>query len=115
MRTTGTAALSRLATCAIQASDVLPWAVVCRGVVDGRVRLFSVKAISLTYKICTCGHSLFGAFEREQRQASVFPASFGQPPDANTRRHARVCPLRRAPLDIRAAFCYGVVGRETLL
>ena len=30
-----TAALSRLATCAMQASDALPWAVVCRGVVDG--------------------------------------------------------------------------------
>ena len=29
------AALSRLATCAMQASDALPWAVVCRGVVDG--------------------------------------------------------------------------------
>ena len=29
------AALSRLATCAMQASDHLPWAVVCRGVVDG--------------------------------------------------------------------------------
>ena len=29
------AALSRLATCAMQASDDLPWAVVCRGVVDG--------------------------------------------------------------------------------
>ena len=30
-----TAALSRLSTCAMQASDELPWAVVCRGVVDG--------------------------------------------------------------------------------
>ena len=30
-----TAALSRLSTCAMQASDDLPWAVVCRGVVDG--------------------------------------------------------------------------------
>ena len=30
-----TAALSRLASCAMQASDALPWAVVCRGVVDG--------------------------------------------------------------------------------
>ena len=30
-----TAALSRLATCAMQASGELPWAVVCRGVVDG--------------------------------------------------------------------------------
>ena len=29
------AALSRLATCAMQAGDALPWAVVCRGVVDG--------------------------------------------------------------------------------
>ena len=29
------AALSRLATCAMQASDALPWTVVCRGVVDG--------------------------------------------------------------------------------
>ena len=29
------AALSRLATCAMQASGELPWAVVCRGVVDG--------------------------------------------------------------------------------
>ncbi len=29
------AALSRLATCAMQASDALPWAVVCRGIVDG--------------------------------------------------------------------------------
>ncbi len=29
------AALSRLATCAMQASDGLPWTVVCRGVVDG--------------------------------------------------------------------------------
>ena len=29
------AALSRLATCAMQVSDGLPWAVVCRGVVDG--------------------------------------------------------------------------------
>ena len=29
------ASLSRLATCAMQASDALPWAVVCRGVVDG--------------------------------------------------------------------------------
>ena len=29
------AALSRLATCAMQASDALPWAVVCRSVVDG--------------------------------------------------------------------------------
>ena len=29
------AALSRLATCAMQASNALPWAVVCRGVVDG--------------------------------------------------------------------------------
>ena len=29
------AALSRLATCAMQAADALPWAVVCRGVVDG--------------------------------------------------------------------------------
>ena len=30
-----TAALSRLASCAMQASDALPWSVVCRGVVDG--------------------------------------------------------------------------------
>ena len=30
-----TAALSRLASCAMQASDALPWEVVCRGVVDG--------------------------------------------------------------------------------
>ena len=30
-----TAALSRLASCAMQASDALPFAVVCRGVVDG--------------------------------------------------------------------------------
>jgi pilus assembly protein CpaF len=30
-----TLALSRLASCAMQASDALPWAVVCRGVVDG--------------------------------------------------------------------------------
>ena len=30
-----TAALSRLASCAMQASDALPWPVVCRGVVDG--------------------------------------------------------------------------------
>ena len=30
-----TAALSRVASCAMQASDALPWAVVCRGVVDG--------------------------------------------------------------------------------
>ena len=30
-----TAALSRLATCAMQASDALPWTVVCRGVSDG--------------------------------------------------------------------------------
>ncbi len=29
------AALSRLAACAMQASDALPWAVVCRGIVDG--------------------------------------------------------------------------------
>jgi hypothetical protein len=29
------AALSRLAGCAMQASDALPWSVVCRGVVDG--------------------------------------------------------------------------------
>jgi|GEM_PF-656730 len=29
------AALSRLTTCAMQASDALPWTVVCRGVVDG--------------------------------------------------------------------------------
>ena len=29
------AALSRLATCAMQASDALPWVVVCRGIVDG--------------------------------------------------------------------------------
>ena len=29
------AALSRLATCAMQASDAIPWAVVCRGIVDG--------------------------------------------------------------------------------
>ena len=29
------AALSRLATCAMQAADALPWTVVCRGVVDG--------------------------------------------------------------------------------
>ena len=29
------AALSRLATCAMQAGDALPWTVVCRGVVDG--------------------------------------------------------------------------------
>ena len=29
------AALSRLATCAMQASDALPWAVVCRTIVDG--------------------------------------------------------------------------------
>ncbi|MYG25938.1 MAG: CpaF family protein [Boseongicola sp. SB0677_bin_26] len=29
------AALSRLASCAMQASDALPWSVVCRGVVDG--------------------------------------------------------------------------------
>ncbi len=29
------AALSRLAACAMQASDALPWTVVCRGVVDG--------------------------------------------------------------------------------
>ena len=29
------AALSRLSTCAMQASDDLPWTVVCRGVVDG--------------------------------------------------------------------------------
>lgn len=29
------AALSRLATCAMQASDALPWRIVCRGVVDG--------------------------------------------------------------------------------
>ena len=29
------AALSRLATCAMQASDALPWTVVCRGLVDG--------------------------------------------------------------------------------
>ena len=29
------AALSRLATCAMQTSGELPWAVVCRGVVDG--------------------------------------------------------------------------------
>ena len=28
-------ALSRLASCAMQASDALPWSVVCRGVVDG--------------------------------------------------------------------------------
>ena len=30
-----TAALSRVASCAMQASEALPWAVVCRGVVDG--------------------------------------------------------------------------------
>ena len=30
-----TAALSRVASCAMQASDALPWSVVCRGVVDG--------------------------------------------------------------------------------
>ena len=30
-----TASLSRLATCAMQASDALPWTVVCRGVIDG--------------------------------------------------------------------------------
>ena len=30
-----TLALSRLASCAMQASDALPWSVVCRGVVDG--------------------------------------------------------------------------------
>ena len=30
-----TAALSRLASCAMQASDALPWSVVCRSVVDG--------------------------------------------------------------------------------
>jgi len=30
-----TSALSRLASCAMQASDALPWSVVCRGVVDG--------------------------------------------------------------------------------
>ena len=30
-----TAVLSRLASCAMQASDALPWSVVCRGVVDG--------------------------------------------------------------------------------
>ena len=30
-----TAALSRLATCAMQAGDALPWTAVCRGVVDG--------------------------------------------------------------------------------
>ena len=30
-----TSALSRLATCAMQAQDALPWSVICRGVVDG--------------------------------------------------------------------------------
>ena len=30
-----TSALSRLASCAMQATDALPWSVVCRGVVDG--------------------------------------------------------------------------------
>ena len=30
-----TSALSRLASCAMQAKDALPWSVICRGVVDG--------------------------------------------------------------------------------
>ena len=30
-----TAALSRLASCAMQASDELPWPVICRNIVDG--------------------------------------------------------------------------------
>ena len=38
-----TAALSRLASCAMQASDALPFSVVCRGVVDGIEAVDSTK------------------------------------------------------------------------
>ena len=71
-----TAALSRLATCAMQASDALPWTVVCRGVIDGIAAVIhrtrtpeGTRRVAEMVRVCD-----YNAHENRWRIEPIWPA-----------------------------------------
>lgn len=96
-------ALSRLASCAMQASDALPWSVVCRGVVDG------IEAVIHQTRMPTGERKVAQMVRVKDHDAQtnrwviepIWPEAAGQPaqeaPAASTAATRGAKPARRTP------------------
>ncbi len=93
------AELSRLATCAMQASDALPWAVVCRGVLDGIEAVIhqtrTAEGVRCVDQWCACGTTTRTRTDGWSSESGPAPAA--APEGAGTAPGRAKPPPRPAP------------------
>ena len=109
-----TAALSRLASCAMQASDALPFSVVCRGVVDGIEAVIQqtrspegVRHVSQMVRVRD-----YDATENRWMVENVWPAAVKAGATRATKKMAKATTRRRRSGDVRADLGAGELGQQ---